>query len=187
MEQLILFFMKNPFILLIILWLLYTMFFRKSPIEKPQGPRPGHGQGQGPRPGRRPAGQQANRMPDFGGTPVFAPKPRQSTMRPEPPRMEPDYGSPFEPMPPAAPPRNVWAPPAPKIAPPSEPVVTQPKRAEPPRAVAQLRAVTPSAPVSISSTDAGMKAELTPDDLAQAVIWAEILGPPRAMRPYRRG
>lgn len=187
MEQLISFFMDNPFILFIIIGLLYTMFFRKSPIEKPPGQR----QGQGPRQGQRPPGQHTNRMPDFGGTPVFAPKPRPTSMRREPPAAEPDYGSLFEPTPQAAMPQDVWKQtPArtPQATAPSAPVVTLPTRPEPTYAAVTSRAdLRPAYAATTSSNQAGTQAALSPDDLAQAVVWAEILGPPRAKRPYRRG
>ena len=170
MEKLISFFTHNPFILIIIVGLLYSMFFRKSPIEKPPN-RPGSRPGNGP-----------NRMPNFGGSPVFAPK-QQSGMddpAPQPVFAEgpilqaPAPASPFE---------------MPRTPSYSLQERTEPSRREEARPAPARARWTPQAPeetiVAHAASDRGRIA-LTPDDLTRAVVWAEVLGPPRAKRPYNR-
>ena len=186
MEQLISFFTHNPFILIIIAGLLYSMFFRKSPIEKPPGNRPANPAN----PANRPA---TGRMPNFGGSQVFPPKQphqagepaRQSAPRPDyggmpAPAPQPMYGEgPILPMP--------AMPAASQASPYKLRQQAQSAKPEEPRpAVSRHRsAVQPSANTAVAKS-AGSGTALSPNDLAQAVIWAEIIGPPRAKRPYFR-
>jgi hypothetical protein len=165
LEQLISFFMNHLFVVVIVIGLIYSMFFRKSPLEK----RP------------------PNRMPDFGGGPQFPQKPRQTgtpagtapVERRSPPPAErreplPEHRR----QPTAAQPRPSWVPdPAPSEAP---AVVRVSTPGLPP--VAAISSVSPLAEASRESSEGA----LTRDDLTRAVVWAEILGPPRSRRPYRR-
>ncbi|MBW5444887.1 hypothetical protein GE107_02260 [Cohnella sp. CFH 77786] len=225
MEELISFLLKNFYIVIIIVGLIYTMFIRKSPLEKP--------------PANRPASRPGNRMPDFGGSPMFPPKPRSEDGRPadrrgaqpverrEPrsvertdPRPEfreagrpgesketrPDYrvGRPVE-----------YGDPQPEYGAPSrksENTNPQPEYGEPARPIHRLPAAEsdssaaagkPSrqgtAAAGLAST-AGLAAVpspaltvidegsdvLTREDLTRAIVWAEILGPPRSRRPFRK-
>lgn len=186
MEKLIAFITHNPFILIIIVGLLYSMFFRKSPIEKPPGNRPGQRPGSGP-----------NRMPNFGGSPVFAPNPhRTDTGMPDrQPAPRPSFGGLDDPAPqPAegpfmhvpAPATSFEAPRAPSY---SLQERTEPAKPEQPRAVPARARLTPQAPAELSSVHAptdGTRVALSADELKRAVVWAEIIGPPRAKRPYYR-
>ncbi len=182
MEKLIAFITHNPFILIIIVGLLYSMFFRKSPIEKPPGQRPGNG---------------PNRMPNFGGSPVFAPKPqRTETGTPaRQPEIRPSFGGLADsaPQPAEDPYMQVPVPAMPDETPlaPSYSLQerTEPVRPEQPRTVSARSRQTPQATAAsyavLTPTD-GNRANLTSDDLKRAVVWAEIIGPPRAKRPYYR-
>lgn len=186
MEKLIAFITHNPFILIIIVGLLYSMFFRKSPIEKPPGNRPAGQPGTGP-----------NRMPNFGGSPVFAPKPQRTdtgtTVRQ--PEIRPSFGGldNSAPEPAEDPYRQVPVPAMPDEAPrtPSYSLQerTEPVRPEQPRTVPARSRQTPQTAAAsyaaLTPTD-GNRANLTSDDLKRAVVWAEIIGPPRAKRPYYR-
>jgi hypothetical protein len=149
-EKLISFVMNNFFIVVIVLGIIYSLFFRKSPLE------------------RRP-----NRMPDFGGG-----------------------GGPSrtgESSPPNA--RNTRSPDAVESGLPgsgrqtsSTLLMQQPLSQADPK---------PTQRSSVSQSNADARAPritsdqygaegLTRDDLSRAVVWAEILGPPRARRPHRR-
>lgn len=177
MEKLIAFFVQNPFILIIIVGLLYSMFFRKSPLEK----RP-----PGNRPGGRP-GTGSNRMPNFGGSPVFAPKPQQTdagapARRPE---IGPSYGGLGDPAPQPAdgpfPPVEIPRSPSYSL---QEQERTEPVRPEQPRVVPARTPAAAASYAAVAPTDG--RAALSADDLRRAVVWAEIIGPPRAKRPYYR-
>lgn len=190
MERLIEFLLNNFYFVIVAVGLIYGMFFRKSPEE-----------------GKRP-----NRMPDFGGGgdrkggPAQTPPPRPrrpseaSGERRSAPRPaarteleEPRYGLPSKPEAPA-PVRTA----EPALA--SSPDVADPwGDAEPVRAaesgalersLAATRAAhtAPKAAPPDGSVYAAPAADLQPtrDDLARAIVWSEILGPPRARKPYRR-
>lgn len=162
MEELISFLLKNFYVVIVIVGLIYSMFFRKSPLEKPPANRPN------PRP--------VNRMPDFGGSPAFPPKPRRAE---EPiPVEKPRPSVQEEPRPQR---QTVYR--SPEAA---APVSAEPARDR--RALEPAPAPTP-APALVAAP--AMQAEETQDsrireDMARAVVWAEILGPPRARRPFRR-
>jgi hypothetical protein len=198
------FLFANPFILIILIGLIYTMFFRKSPAEKKPGNRPPtRPVGQpGSRPPAWPAGQPGNRMPNFGGSPMMPPKPvRKVPVFQEPPRH-------VQPQPPflemSGDPETGSRMPAEK-----QPVVTAIPAYELPNSplnpayeqMGSQAAEEKTDPVNKPTTDAAspvspavskgtgpmiVPALLTKDDLTRAIIWSEILGPPRAKRPFRR-
>lgn len=56
----------------------------------------------------------------------------------------------------------------------------------PAQRAAAVKAKTPDALESPSAKRGALAASLQEDDLRKAVIWAEVLGPPRSKRPYRR-
>ncbi len=173
MEQLLDFIFSNFYFVLILIGLFYTMFFRKSPLEKPEN-----------RPGSRPANRpnrpgRAGRMPDFGGSPVFPPKPAR-TREQTPPEIE-------QPLPvERREPRAEYGEPVPI------PEYTLPDEPEPQTGLVQAadlssrtdRRVQPSAASPAVEKSGG--GTFTRDELTRAVVWAEIIGPPRARRPYRR-
>jgi hypothetical protein len=138
-EKLISFVMNNFFIVVIVLGIIYSLFFRKSPLE------------------RRP-----NRMPDFGGsgpsrTGESKPPTAQSNRSPD--AIESQHPSSG---------RQTLSP----------MLMQQPLNQADPKP-------TQRSSVSQSKAEYGA-ADLTSDDLSRAVVWAEILGPPRAKRPHRR-
>ncbi|WP_276355987.1 hypothetical protein [Cohnella caldifontis] len=239
MQAVIDFVMGHLYLVIVVIGLIYTMFFRKSPLEKP--------------PQNRPPNRPANRMPDFGGSPVF-PVPRQPRQTAAPPADRIPEGSAGQPMPPverrepqpeyARPvpssertPRPAWAEsaeertPRPAWAEPSEEGSSRPAWASPtlpsapgpawashpydrsaepgsenpyrsgtgiqPHAEPETVQVTaPVRPVSsaratpVPATAVPSAEEthgaLTRDDLTRAIVWTEILGPPRARKPFRR-
>ncbi|XID95377.1 hypothetical protein ACF3MZ_13050 [Paenibacillaceae bacterium WGS1546] len=166
----------NNFIYVIIALGILSMLFRKSPLE--QNP--------------------PNRMPDFGGEG----RPRPGG-RPPVPGTRPEAGEPSRPGPVSRPPRDPFPdgmeiPPAPR-APMPRPPAPRPSAQTPtvydtPDAVAaSFAAARPTASASasrgvapIAGSIAADARALTREDLARAVIWAEVLGPPRARRPRRR-
>jgi len=130
MEDLISFVTHNFYFVIVIVGIIYSLFFRKSPLER-----------------------SPNRMPDFGGGQ-------------RPPRQR-EEDEPVETLP-------------------SEPELLEVRFPEP-----QRQAPPPAAPVKQERSDSKMQQApnvqgLGRDNLTQAVLWAEILGPPRARRPYRR-
>lgn len=159
MEQLARFVMDNFFIVVVAVGIIYSLFFRKSPLEKPR-----------------------NRMPDFGGgqgqrRPPGAPPQRGVPMRPRP---EPAQASRPTPRPPAAPEPERTLPSTPD---PYEPAIAEPRRDAAPRPV-------PAAASRVAPTASGTASPRgdvpTREELERAVVWAEILGPPRARRPHGR-
>ncbi|WP_372662898.1 hypothetical protein [Cohnella sp.] len=138
MEQLITFIMDNFFIVVVAVGIIYSLFFRKSPLER-----------------------NPNRMPDFGegGRPGQTAPDRQI---PPPASIE---------QPPWMETRQQEGMPAKRNSPIYAPAGAQEK------AILQRS--------QQSKTGFGAEA-LSRDDLSRAVVWAEILGPPRARRPYRR-
>ncbi|TVY00533.1 hypothetical protein [Cohnella terricola] len=153
MEELLSFLSRNFYIVFIIIGLLYSMFFRKSPIEK----RP------------------PNRMPDFGGEGQ-----QRHPERPERPRMghAPEVSWPgSEEVESPEPERPI----AVKVRVQSKP---EPKKAATPVAAQSSLAAPATLEQPQGSSEASLN--LTAVDMRRAVIWSEILGPPRAKRPYRR-
>jgi hypothetical protein len=190
------FLMGHLYMVILVIGLIYAMFFRKSPLERP--------------PQNRPPRRPANRMPDFGGSPMFpAPRPPRRTEDPAGGRPDDDAGLPqpaaawSEPKPVAAPApshpsRPEWADRPFGLA--VEPEADNPARSgeallayEKPTAAQAAAAVRPAPPAEAAPVPetAGLAADeprsmLSRDDLARAIVWAEVLGPPRARRPYRR-
>jgi hypothetical protein len=146
-EQLIAFAMDNFFIVAIVLGVIYSMFFRKSPVERKPNHMPDIGRGGSTRPGRA-----EERVPDYSQS--------SESVSPE------SYFSV------------------------SEGQVQQASSSEQPiLASGRLsRVQAPSQqPPQPSQVRRGIgKSSLNSEDLSRAVMWAEILGPPRAKRPHRR-
>lgn len=70
-----------------------------------------------------------------------------------------------------------------------EPALAQalrPERIQGPKSMPQTPASALQRPSARSQSPAMDTFRPTPEDLARGVLWAEILGPPRAKRPYRR-
>ncbi|THF72777.1 hypothetical protein [Cohnella fermenti] len=175
MEKLIDFILSNIYFVIVAIGLVYGMFFRKSSDS----------------------GKKPNRMPDFGGGGARPGTPQAPSSRP---------GAPGEP---AAGPRPAARPAAPRereqpryrlperpetaSAPEAAPVRPAPVHAAeraPKPAQAGVAAASPyaaSAPASpiYASSPGGLQP--TREELARAVVWAEVLGPPRARKPFRRG
>lgn len=194
MERLIEFLLSNFYYVIIVIGLVYTMFFRKSPLERPPENRPA------PRPQnpqQRPTARPSDRMPDFGGAPMFPPKPRPAPAQPVerkgPPPVE-RRAPEVERQGPAPVDRRE---PRPDIAIPSQPVYRSPdpiREPSPGRSsdsadfppIERAPASTaPSAAISAAALEDSAP-RLSRDDLTRAIVWAEILGPPRARRPYGR-
>ncbi|WP_256760187.1 hypothetical protein [Cohnella sp. WQ 127256] len=138
MEKLISFITGNFYIVFVIVGIIYSLFFRKSPLE-----------------------QRPNRTPDFGGG-------NQQRSRPSA-EVEP-LSTPVS----RSEPLELNEDPYAAHQHDELPVVKQ----RPARLVESLQQE--SKPEEHSSP------VFTKNDLTRAVVWAEILGPPRARRPYRR-
>jgi hypothetical protein len=173
LEQLISFLMSNLGIVIFVIGIIYALFFRKSPLERPPNRMPDFGGG-----GQRRPGQQGG-----GGTPA---RPASRPVPAEPQFLEPQRSAPQ----PAPRPQPEWletSEPEPKPLHQRPVVIVQPGTDEEvvirPLPIPQARASSrqPKAVAERQGT-----AGLTRDDLSRAVIWAEILGPPRARRPHRR-
>ena len=238
MERLLEFVFGNFYFFILLIGLIYVMFFRKSPLEKPEN-RPGR---QAPdrrpygRPHRRPgdiypphlpgggfpAGRPSGRMegpfapgermPDFGGPPLFPMEPPRrpaagpvilddeearpmpaGPARPRPVLWEPDadphsempfpYPAPVRPGRPSAPeepesgegpqPEPAWKP---------EGSAFWQETFAPASNAASKTAVAANAP----REERAAPFSLPRDELARAFVWSEILGPPRARRPFRK-
>lgn len=188
MDKIISFLMNNFYFVIIVIGLIYSMFFRKSPMERP--------------PSQRPPQRTPGRMPDFGGSPVFPPKsrPSGSTGEKQPvqghsakpvERREPrtEFGEPTQGE--ARDRRHVHAEtPNPARSIPvyeeeasAAPVVLS-RPASTQSAYAEHERTAPAAAAAVSSPN--RHEDVTGDDLTRAVVWAEILGPPRARRPFRK-
>jgi hypothetical protein len=141
-DKLISFVMSNFYIVIVVIGIIYSMFFRKSPLERPR-----------------------NQMPDFGGN------------------GQQRLGRPAASRPTVVPPTR---------SEPQEARFPAPQRQNPPPAQSPERQATISRPTvvvsqpSLRAMDRLDARGLTRDDLSRAVLWAEILGPPRARRPHRR-
>jgi hypothetical protein len=192
MEQLLDFLGRYYFLVVIAAGLVYTLFFKKSPLEKDAKPKP------------------SSRMPNFGGGGLPGP-----TVRRVPPRAtgwpaERSSGSPRElggesEAGPGADWRELRAPEP--VAPPAASAELSPGPAAVPAPAAAGRA---AAPAPEAAARAGLAASLAALDrggpaapagsatgglpaadwsraeLARAVVMAEVLGPPRARKPFRR-
>ncbi|WP_239617419.1 hypothetical protein [Cohnella mopanensis] len=153
MEELISFLTHNFYFVILAVGIIYSLFFRKSPLEN----RP------------------PNRMPDFGGS-------DQQTKQPEPEIRKP---APQQPR---------------TIRVDSRQRESLPSLVEDKSTVDDAYALE-SSPIAMTNTTANMPKKqnavprtggsgevqgLASTELARAVMWAEILGPPRARKPYRR-
>lgn len=179
------FLFTNPFLLIILIGTIYTMFFRKSPAEKQPGNRPPN----------RPAARPNNRMPNFGGSPLMPPKPVQQTQvhREEPRPVQQTQVYREEPKPIAQRPQLRVLPGGSASA----PNVSVNERLNhaaadewiDPNYASAVESVRPvKSPVTAVSgvNSTVVPQSLTKNDLARAIVWSEILGPPRAKRPFRR-
>ncbi|REK61089.1 MAG: hypothetical protein C6P35_17685 [Cohnella sp.] len=205
MERLIDFIVDNYLYIAVVVGILYTLFFRQSPLEK------------------NPPG----RMPDFGGGGGLGrPHPPQRPSAPKRPRQHPapahererTPGGPMRPSSPAPAPLPQTSAPGerPHPAPDSPPVVqlparppaapsgdslgpadalpaasagngpgTHPRGAKPLSPSARAAGATPaSAPAQAPLAGAMRNRPLRRDELKRAIVWAEILGQPRARRPF---
>lgn len=195
MERLISFLSNNIIFVIMIVGIIYTMFFRKSPLERPPNRMPDFG-GEGfPRPRRpgetRPAARPVSR-PEAEQIPTSRPA------APTAPRRQPEWMETRGPRPRTAQPEQPqrtddgWA-----EARHEQPV--QRSLSEEPRVTLVEPAQLPEQPrhtdrTAISAQPPGLDdlggsdsgAVLTQENLSRAVMWAEILGPPRARRPHRR-
>lgn len=199
MEQLISFLLSNFHFVIVVLGILFVLL-RKSPLEKkPDG-----------KPGSRPA---SGRMPDFGGGGLPRPqRPQPQRAQPAAER-RPAAPPPVVTLPPrpmaaeAARPeeRRERAPASDRQAvyrsPGTPPPVPVPWAGEgesggegPPLVSAAARParedaayrLAPRQPAAHDETAAAAGHRPRRSELAQAVVWAEILGPPRSRKPHRR-
>jgi hypothetical protein len=185
-DKLISFVIGNFPVVVVVISVIYMLFFRKSPLEKPP-----------------------NRMPDFGGDGQRRPRPPMGGMPPLTPTTRPQppagpYPAPQRQQPPAMPsgaplsrePRQLETrqpQPKPSVQRPIQAARPAPDivLAAPDRAT-RLGMETKMAPIDTDARPHSVTVAsptttgLTKNDLSKAVLWAEILGPPRARRPYRR-
>jgi len=202
MAQAIDFLVRHSYLVIVVVWLVYAMFFRRSPLEKPRHP--------------------ADRMPDFGGGGFPRPPIRRAQQPPasrrpgERPAAPPHPGEPARPV--RADRRAPWpgaetAPPRPADGAGRQPLPRAPQAdaaapAVPPRAEARAAggegAAPPAVPggalfaaaaapppaaagpsVAAPPPAGAASAGWTRAELARAVVMAEVLGPPRARKPFR--
>ncbi|MBO9597115.1 MAG: hypothetical protein J7559_04730 [Cohnella sp.] len=113
--------------------------------------------------------EKRNRMPDFGGgqrRPPGSPSQRGVPMRIPPAKQEQPRPNP-------------------------QPIIVE-ERAEQRVAAPESRSIPDSSPPEATPLEPAYakapkpSASLSRDELARAVMWAEILGPPRARKPHRR-
>jgi hypothetical protein len=171
-DKLISFVMSNFYIVVVVIGIIYSLFFRKSSLERPR-----------------------NRMPDFGGSGQQRPgRPDESRPTVAPPtRPEPQevrFPAPQRQNPPPVrlETRSAEQRKSPQHSLIAAPIVTDvsysgggaPER----QATISQQTVKPQ-PVEAAFNRLDARG-LTREDLSRAVLWAEILGPPRARRPHRR-
>ncbi|BBI34732.1 hypothetical protein [Cohnella abietis] len=171
MDDLISFISNNFYFVIVIVGIIYSLFFRKSPLEN----------------------KPPNRMPDFGGDGQQRPRRPGET---RPPVVETSHGEPVDTRLPA-PQRQAQHPArseaALRLERELQPVrsITLPEvehKVEdylPQQSTRARSSVNTSKPVpsrAVSSNTLGV----TKEDLTRAIVWAEILGPPRARKPFRR-
>jgi len=237
LERLLEFVFGNFYFFILLIGLIYAMFFRKSPLEKPENRsgrqvpdrrphgrphrRPGdsyppHLPGGG-FPAGRPSGRMegpfapGERMPDFGGPPRF---PLEPPRRPAagPVILDDEEARPL-PAGPARPRPVLWEPDEdPRtempIPVPAQPRPERPSAAEGPGSGEQPHpepaweaedglfkqgtfasdsdTVPKANAAGAPETKRAASFSLPRDELARAFVWSEILGPPRARRPFRR-
>ncbi|MCC3372796.1 hypothetical protein [Cohnella sp. REN36] len=199
--QLIELLLRNWPILLVVLGFLVSVL-RKSPLEKPRRPgtparpagrMPDFGGGGFPRPQQREAEKPRRTVPD-------GPGPLTDGRAPQPETRPSASGFPAPPvyrLPDEA--REDAGFPAPSASPPaSASKARETGEGIGARAAAETyrrpgpglasRSFTPQDGLTASVPEQGAigGAPLTQDDLARAVMWAEILGPPRSRKPHRR-
>ncbi|WP_461480250.1 hypothetical protein [Paenibacillus sp. PvR052] len=152
-------FILNNWFILVIIYIVISTFTKnkKGRAEQPDKPN-------------RPARPAPGGMPSFGGDGPGLPKRTKE-------RQGPMAAPPAENR--AIVPQEIRQEPAPAQAP--RPERMQRSRSTPQTQASGLRrpSVRQQSPVTASFRP-------TPEDLARGVLWAEILGPPRAKRPYRR-
>lgn len=181
--KLISFLIENIYVVVVVLGILYTIFFRTSPIEKrPPNRMPDFGGGSPLGIPKRTARQQQGPVtgpvarPDgpsrsAGGQPEDVPKREHTpTERPQRENFPASEGTSFE-------------------RPQSETYAASPRTyVAPDRGGAGFTGFEePSTSGDNGSRLTGANA-LSParDELARAIVWAEVLGPPRAKKPFRR-
>ncbi|MFC5467104.1 hypothetical protein ACFPPD_00105 [Cohnella suwonensis] len=149
MEQLISFVAHNFYFVIIVVGVIYSMFFRKSPLER-----------------------KPNRMPDFGGAGRPAPQ------RQRPPAQRPEQTQASRPPAPREQPRPAAAPARADVPLSQAASVAAVVAPQGPQTAPQARRAQPRSPAAASS------GVLSRQDLKRAIVWAEIVGPPRARKPY---
>jgi hypothetical protein len=120
---------------------------------------------------KSPIERPPSRMPDFGGNgPSWRPQPRppQPVDRPDRP------AGPAQTVQPTRPERSPLAVALPREEPAAQQMAT----------VVRSQAVKVQKPATMPEQEE--KVSPAKSDLAKAIMWAEILGPPRARKPYRR-
>ncbi|MBB6636226.1 hypothetical protein [Cohnella thailandensis] len=198
MERLIEFLLGNIYYVVVVVGLIYAMFFRKSPDdakrpnrmpdfggggqrrERPQGPpqrprRPGEAPA-GTKPQGRPAARPEREEPR-GGLPgrQDAPAPARTAEPAYEPAPRP-AASPFE--------APAYGEPAPAVPAALAAAHASQARADGPSPFAEERPAASSASPVYAPSAGGLQPSR--EDLARAIVWSEILGPPRARKPFRR-
>ncbi|RKP55217.1 hypothetical protein D7Z26_08360 [Cohnella endophytica] len=178
MEQLISFLTHNFYFVIVVVGIFYSMFFRKSPIERKPNRMPDFGGSGHPRTSANP---RQPHEPNQSSHPSQQPLQRPIQQRPQPQqRQEPN---PLASRPAAKPDQSKREAPirlaeahvdpyAPELGPSAVAGTSQPK-------------ANAAAARTVETQRVGAAA-LSRSEIARAVMWAEILGPPRAKKPYRR-
>lgn len=159
MEELISFLTENFYVVFIVIGIIYSLFFRQSPAEKPQNSRPAQARpAQGSPGGARPNSHSPTPLP------VSLPAELGEVVAMERQRYELSSVSP------------------------ETTAVAPPKAAKTPAdRLRQTRSSQQKADdVTVAKSSSDGERVLRNKDLAHSVVWAEILGSPRAHRPYRR-
>ncbi|WEK53058.1 MAG: hypothetical protein P0Y55_10660 [Candidatus Cohnella colombiensis] len=160
MEQLISFITNNIVFVVIAIGLIYRLFFRKSPLE----------------------GQRPNRMPDYSGQ--NSPIPSHPTQT-HPSQTHQPQQTQRSKKPPAPREQTIRTDVRHERPHPERVTLIPTTEVEDAYTLAEHRESGDKERSHVGQSQASV-GRLRQEDLARAVMWAEILGPPRARRPHRR-
>ncbi|MFC5703660.1 hypothetical protein ACFPVX_20435 [Cohnella faecalis] len=161
-EKLFSFLLGHIYIVVVVIGFIYSIFFRKSPIEK----------------------KPPNRMPDFGGGGSMLPqRPKRQTSPAGMPSAE--SSRPFSQQTASSDVRSLAERSEQSQA--SSAAFGSNSNDGESRYVALSAAGTPAVKAAVPiESSSEVPSVLTRTDMRRAIVWAEIIGPPRARKPFRR-
>ncbi|MFC5405117.1 hypothetical protein [Cohnella soli] len=193
MEQLISFLTHNFYFVFIVIGIIYSMFFRKSPLERPRNRMPDFGSGGAhSAPARpRPPAQHGEQTQASQPRPYAQHGEQTQASQPRPYAQHGERTQASQPRPHAQHRGQAQAsqPPAPRQQP-------RPERVSSPADVYVSQSLPAVKPVAASESQPVSQVRLqqqratssagafSRQDMKRAIVWAEIVGPPRARKPY---